>query len=74
MKSQNVEFDRRIGRKNGWNEMLDLKKQLNYGQHIGKVVTFEKPSKEGEKKDDDSTSSTLVPAGIGVTQQLFGCT
>jgi hypothetical protein len=74
MKSQNVDaeakFDQRIGRKNGWKEMLDLKKQLDYGQHIGKVVTVEKLSKEGKKKDDDSTSSTLVP-GIGVTQQLF---
>ena len=76
MTSKNVEaeavakFDRRIGRNNGWNEMLDLKKQLDYGQHIGKVVTVEKESREGEKKDDNSSSSTLLP-GIGVTQQLF---
>jgi hypothetical protein len=59
--------------------MLDLKKQLNYEQHIGKAVTVEKTRKKGEKKEDDSTSSTLVP-GIGVTQQryatinFFGCT
>jgi hypothetical protein len=52
--------------------MLDLQKQLDYGQHIGNIVTIEKPSKKGEKKDDDSTSSTLVLVpGIGVTQQLF---
>jgi hypothetical protein len=51
-------------------KQLHYKKQLDYGQHIGKVVTVEKPSKEGEKKDDNSASSTLAP-GIGVTQQLF---
>jgi hypothetical protein len=74
MKSLNVDaeakFNQRIGRNNGWNEMLDLKKQLDYGQHIGKIVTVEKPIKKGEMKDDNSTSSTLVP-GIGVMQQLF---
>jgi hypothetical protein len=71
MKSQNIDaqakFDRRVGRNNGWNEMLDWKKQLDYGRHIRKVVTVEKASKEGEKKEDGSP-------GIGVTQQLFATT
>ncbi len=71
LKSQNIDaqakFDRRVGRNNGWNEMLDWKKQLDYGRHIGKVVTVEKASEEGEKKEDDSP-------GIGVTQQLFATT
>jgi hypothetical protein len=53
--------------------MMYLQKQGDCKPHIGKVVTVEKTREKGEKKEDDSISSTLVP-GISVTQQLFATT
>jgi hypothetical protein len=47
--------------------------KIDFEPHVGNVVTVEKTTKKGEKKEDDSTSSTLV-LGIGVTQQLFATT
>jgi hypothetical protein len=43
------------------------------GQHTFQIGSHKPAPKKGEKKEDDSISSTLVP-GIGVTQQLFATT
>jgi hypothetical protein len=60
-------------RNNGWDDMMDMEKQVDYGQHIGKIVTVEKPPfKSPNLLDTDDKDEEIATTGL--TQQLFSST